>query len=88
MRTYTIYIGSNNETKRLELDRIREIVTRRHKGFTLYTATGYWLGSAEDTAVLIIFDTWSSIIRTLSDLKIDLEQDAIGYQESPEMVFA
>lgn len=87
-QTWTIYIGSNNETKKLELDRIREIVAKRHEGMTLYTATGIWLGTLEDTAVLVIHDQVTKLIRTVSDLKIELDQDAIGYQVSPTMQFA
>jgi hypothetical protein len=87
-KTVTIYIGSNNDSKQLELDKICKIANKRHAGFTLYTATGYWLGSEEATAVLIIHDAWSKIIRTISDLKLDLDQDAIGYQEAPTLQFA
>ena len=88
MQTYTVYIGSNNATGKLELDQIEEIAARRHEGFTLYTATGYWLGSKEPTAVLIIHDEAGKIVRTISDLKIDLDQDAIGWQVAPTMQFA
>lgn len=87
-QTWTIYIGSNNETKKLELDRIREIASKRHEGMTIYTATGVWLGTLEDTAVLIIHDSVSKLVRTVSDLKLDLDQDAIGYQVAPTMQFA
>ena len=88
MQTFTIYIGSNNTTGKLELDKIREITARRHQGFTLYTATGYWLGSEEATAVLIIHDDPANIELTITTLKVELEQDAIGYQIAPTMQFA
>lgn len=88
MQTYTIYIGANNDTGRVELEKIETIAGKRHDGFTLYNATGHWLGSKEPTAVLIIHDKASAIIRTITDLKIDLEQDAIGYQVAPSMQFA
>lgn len=87
MQTYTIYVGSNNETKQLELDQIRSIASKRHDGFTLYTATGYWLGSQEETAVLVIHDDPIKINMTITDLKLDLDQDAIGYQVAPTMHF-
>ena len=44
-KTFTLYIGSNNKTKTLELDRIKTITGKRHDGFTLYTATGAWLNA-------------------------------------------
>ncbi len=87
-QTYTIYVGSNNDTGKLELDRIKEIASRRHDGLTLYTATGVWLGTLEDTAVLIIHDEAGKIVRTISDLKLELDQDAIGWQGAPTMQFA
>lgn len=88
MQTFTIYVGSNNNTKELELDRIRAIAARRHDGLTLYTATGYWLGTPEDTAVLIIHDLPEKVHATIADLKAELHQDAIGYQEAPVLQFA
>lgn len=88
MQTYTIYIGSNNDTGKLELDNIEAIAARRHEGFTLYTATGHWLGTKEPTAVLIIHDDAGKIIRTITDLKLDLDQDSIGWQVAPTMQFA
>ena len=88
METYTLYVGSNNETHELEMDRIREIAARRHDGLTLYTATGYWLGTPEATAVLIIHDDPAKIRATIEDLRIELHQDAIGYQVAPLLQFA
>jgi hypothetical protein len=88
MQTYTIYVGSNNATKELELDKIRTIAARRHDGLTLYTATGYWLGTPEATAVLIIHDQENEITATIADLKKELNQDAIGYQIAPLLQFA
>lgn len=87
METYTLYVGSNNETKQLELDRIRDIAAREHQGFTLYTATGYWLGSEEATAVLIIHDDPAKIRATIEALRVELHQDAIGYQVAPLLQF-
>lgn len=87
METFTIYIGSNNETKELELDRINSITSGNHKGFTLYTATGHWLGTEEATAVLIIHDEPAKIMDTIQTLKRELHQDAIAFQEVPTLQF-
>ena len=88
MQTFTIYVGSNNDTHELELDRINAISARNHDGFTLYTATGHWLGTEEATAVLIIHDVPARIMATIEALKIELHQDAIGYQLAPTLQFA
>lgn len=88
MQTFTIYIGSNNATKELELDRINRMLDARHQGYTLYTATGHWLGTEEATAVVIIHDEPAKIYATIDALKTELDQDAIGYQVAPVMQFA
>lgn len=87
MKTFTIYIGSNNETKTLELDRINKITSGNHDGFTLYTATGHWLGTEEATAVLIIHDDPALVMATIEALKIDLHQDKIAFQEVATLQF-
>lgn len=88
MQTFTIYVGSNNTTKQLELDKINKICSDNHDGFTLYTATGHWLGSEEATAVLVIHDAPAKIRATIARLKSELIQDAIGYQLAPTLQFA
>ena len=87
-KTYTLYIGSNNTTRQLELDRIKAITGRNHEGFTLFTATGAWLGTEEATAVLIIHDDPARIMETINSLKRELNQDAIGYQIAPTLHLA
>jgi hypothetical protein len=86
--TYQIYVGSNNQTKQLELFLIEQILADRHVGFTLEQATGYWKGEKEATAVITIADTSKSVMQTIRELKIKLNQDAIAYQIVPEMRFA
>lgn len=87
METYTVYVGSNNKTKQLELDKIKSICQRNHDGYTIYTATGAWLGSEEATAVIVIHDQAGKIRATLDALKVELHQDAIGYQVAPTLQF-
>lgn len=88
MRTYQLYIGSNNATKQLELGRIKAIVGHNHQGFTVYEATGHWLGTEERTAVVIITDEQAAINATIEQLKQELHQDAIAWQAAPVMHFA
>lgn len=79
--TIKAYIGSNNETKELEIDKILSTVNKNHQGFTLdYPVTGYWKGEAEDTAVLHLSDENQKVIDTLNELKEVLDQEAIAYQ--------
>lgn len=44
-----IYIGSNNETKELELFKIIKVMEVVKQDFTLYTATGFWHGLQNNT---------------------------------------
>lgn len=86
--TVQIYIGSNNDTNKLETERIAAIVSSNHDGFTIYEALGYWLGKPEATAVVIVSDDKAKIEATISELKIALNQDAIAYQILPGLRFA
>ena len=88
MQTFTIYIGSNNETGELELERITSIAARQHLAFTVMTATGHWRGTEEETAVLVISDEPWRVQVTIAALKEELNQEAIGYQQSPNIEIA
>lgn len=87
MSTYQIYIGSNNATKELELDKIEDICSEHHEGFTIQPATGYWMGQREHTAVVTITDNQSKIDATIQELKNKLHQEAIAFQKVPMMHF-
>ena len=79
--TIKAYIGSNNKTKQLEVDKIISIVNKNHNGFTLdYPVTGYWKGEAEETAILYLSDDKQKVLNTLNKLKEVLNQEAIAYQ--------
>jgi hypothetical protein len=86
--TFQLYIGSNNKTHQLELVKIRRIIAERHQGFTLYRATGYWIGKPEATAVVVIDDAKSKVLETIAILKAELSQDAIAYQQAAALKFA
>lgn len=88
MDTFTIYIGSNNTTKLLELDKIKTVLARRHDGFTISEAVGFWRGSEEKTAVVSLASERLAALSSIADLKAELDQEAIGYQVAPVMRFA
>jgi hypothetical protein len=85
--TVNIYIGSNNDTKRLELAKIERILSNNHKGFTLQRVTGYWMGNKESSLQVLIDDEQQRISDTLDTLKIELKQDAIAWQEVTPLHF-
>ena len=79
--TIKAFIGSDNKTKKLEVDKIISIVNTNHKAFTLdYPVIGYWRGEAEETAVLYLSDERQKVMNTLNELKEVLDQEAIAYQ--------
>lgn len=88
MQNYTLYVGSNNKTNQLELAKIKRIVSGNHEGFTVYQATGYWLGKPEQTAVISISDDPAKVKATIQQLKTELHQDAIAYQVMPALRFS
>lgn len=79
--TIKAFIGSNNESKQLEIDKIVSVVNKNHQAFTLdYPVIGYWKGEAEETAVLYLSDERQAVMSTLRELKEVLHQEAIAYQ--------
>ncbi len=80
--TIKAYIGSNNKTKEIEVDKIISILNKNHDAFTLdYPVTGSWRGKLEKAAILYLADEKQKVLKTLEELKKDLNQEAIGYQE-------
>ncbi len=80
-KTIELFIGSNNTTHKVELDKLEKILAKYHKGFTIQPAVGYWMGVKEDSVSVIISDELSTILSTIAALKVVLKQDAIAYHE-------
>jgi len=62
-------------------------VGKRHEGFTLQEAIGYWQGRAERSAIVTIDGEHKAIMVTVRELKKELGQDAIGLQPVAAMQF-
>ena len=89
MASYNLYVGADNVTGEIDLDRIASIVSKRHAGFTLLPASGYWQGQPEPSCVVVISGASTyDVIETIADLRVELKQDAIGYQEVAALQFA
>ena len=87
---YRLYIGSNNDTKELELDKIKQIVSRYYDGFTIILATGYWKGAEEKTAIVeISTDSFADSLNgaLIAILRKELKQEAIGVQTAQALTF-
>lgn len=87
METYNFFIGWNNQTKKLEVDKIESILNHHHEGYTIYFAQGCWKGQKEKSCVVVVTDSKSNILKSLRELKRVLKQEAIGYQIAPRLEF-
>lgn len=85
--TIELFIGSNNQTKRVERDILEHILNANHEGYTLYNCKGMWLGQSEDSVGVIISDSKNSIMQTIKELKYKLRQDAIAFHEVTPLEF-
>ena len=75
---YEIYVGSNNKTKVVELDKIKDIMdSRAFYSYTIIKAQGNYLRESEDTIIIkIIGDkmTEYKILGLCDELREELEQ--------------
>jgi hypothetical protein len=82
---FKLYIGSNNETKKLEKKRAVELASTYFDGFGVSQILGFWKGKAEKT-LLIEIETIekSKVLALAKTLARELQQQAIGVVETPE----
>jgi hypothetical protein len=75
MQYTKLYIGSNNETKELELDKITEYLNNQLEGYTIIKTIGYYNGKAEESCIIEIYGSYNLAI--VGELKKILKQDSI-----------
>ncbi|MFA5696327.1 MAG: hypothetical protein WC917_02625 [Bacilli bacterium] len=82
---YKLYIGSNNQTKKLEKKRAVDITSSYFEGFSVSQILGYWKGKAEKTLLIEIETIEKNKVLQLSKtLAQQLQQQAIGVIETSE----
>lgn len=87
-KTLELYIGSNNKTHRVELDKLEATLAKYHTGFTIKRGiVGYWEGAREESVTVLISDDFELIKSTMQRLKQVLKQDAIAYHEVTPLEF-
>ena len=84
---FRLYIGSNNETKKLEDKKAIDIIAKRFQGFTVSRGIGYWEGAEENNLIVDIEGDRKQVEDTAKVLKIELVQQAIGLAEVGKMRF-
>lgn len=85
---YRYYIGSNNQTKKLESKKAIGIISKVFQGFTAFTGTGYWQGEQEKTLIVEIETAeLEKLLSTARELCKQLNQQAVAIAEVGKMEF-
>lgn len=79
MKKYTLYIGSDNETKIISLKFALDIISEYFNGFTYSQVKGYWNAEQEDTLKVEIAtqEPKEKILALCAELKKHLKQESI-----------
>ncbi len=86
-KSFQIYIGENNSTHEVELEKITSTLSKYFDGFTVQNGIGFWRGQQEKTVIISIYDDEQKILACVQLLKTILEQDAIAVQELKPLKF-
>lgn len=87
-KTIELFIGSNNTTHKVELEKLESTLAKYHDGFTIKRGVvGYWQGAREESVTVLVSDDFSTILATINKLKQVLKQDAIAYHEVTPLEF-
>lgn len=89
MQTYQFFIGSNNVTKQVELEKIKTVLKEFNvDGYTIFNGLGSWQGETEDMVMLTIGDlARGKALEIAETLKTRLNQFSIGLQRLPKFEF-
>lgn len=89
----TLYIGSDNKTKKINqkyIDKIGKILSEYWEDFTLTKHTGYYEGQVEESisAVIIVLRlVLAKLDDCIKELKVKLVQDTIGCEVEANVDF-
>ena len=84
---YRLYVGANNRTKRVEINKIERFLNSRTDGYTIIPARGYWQGQREPSVVIEMQVTKRQAIVIATGLKGVLKQEAIGICKATALSF-
>jgi len=84
---FRLYVGSNNQTKKLEKSKAIKTTGMYFEGFSAYEIIGYWRGQAEKTLLIEIETMEKAKVFDLSKkLARELQQQAIGLVQTEEQM--
>lgn len=83
MKQATFFVGANNETGKVDTDKVVELVSTHFGGGTITPSTGIWQGQTEESVTVIVGHNKSAdYIHFFVCLMADeLNQDAIGVSD-------
>jgi len=83
LNIYRFYIGSNNETKKTEIEKARNILNKYFDVYSIFKGFGIWKGEAENSFIVELCETADFILnqddlkKVVVELKTELQQEAI-----------
>jgi len=79
MQKVYYYIGHNNKTKELEIEKIEKLVSNHFDGFTASEVVGYWKGAKEQTLKIEVITDQNPVEleRIGKELRDKLEQESV-----------
>jgi hypothetical protein len=86
MIEHKLFVGANNKTGEVEVDKIIEIVGHYFAGFTVQEAIGVWQGKREKSVVVTIIANnlaEHDVHCTVADLTVSLDQEFVLRTSQP-----
>jgi hypothetical protein len=81
MATYNMFVGSNNVTHKVELDKLTNILDEYLDGYTITNAKGVWQGTHEDSVIVTIANISDQWVRLIAkNVRVNLDQNAVAIQ--------
>jgi len=79
MQKVYYYVGANNDTKKLESEKIETILSKSFEGITAYEVVGFWRGNKELTLKIEVIDERpaSELAKVAKVLKKELNQESV-----------
>lgn len=76
---YTLFIGANNTTGEVELDKLTAVLNKKMEGYTIAHSIGFWQGTPEKSVMVHIVgdQTENEIEELASDIRKELEQQCV-----------
>jgi hypothetical protein len=88
MKTYELFIGANNDTKEVEIDKITKILDNYFTdGYTVKDCLGRWNGENEKSVSVTIMADASTLRIVLRELVTELKQEAVAFHTVAQLQF-